>query len=74
MRLWLGVQVVLLLTLFQSYQRLWHILVDLKYGIRDNTSGSLVFRSSKGYEASGEPLPEHICKPKLYDLPFKQNL
>jgi hypothetical protein len=60
--------------LLNVYQDVRHILVDLKYGIRDNTSGSLVFRSSKGYEASGEPLPEFIYKPKLYDLPFKQNL
>lgn len=39
--------------------------VDLKYGIRDNTSGSLVFCSSKDYEASGDPLPEHFYTPKL---------
>jgi len=39
--------------------------VDLKYGNRDITSGSLVFRSSKGYEASGGPLPEFIYTPNL---------
>jgi hypothetical protein len=42
-----------------------NILVDLKYGDRDITSGSLEFRSSKGYETSGGPLPEHIYTPKL---------
>jgi len=65
--------VVLLLPLYVTYQGFINE-VDLKYGIRDNTSGSLVFRSSKGYEASGEPLPESIYTPKLYNLPFKQNL
>jgi hypothetical protein len=31
--------------------------VDLKYGARDSTLGSLVFSRSKGGEADGEPLP-----------------
>jgi len=30
----------------------------LKYGVRDNTSGSLVFSRSKGGGACGNPLPE----------------
>jgi hypothetical protein len=38
---------------------------DLKYGDRDITSGSLVFRFSKGNEAGDGPLPETIYKPKL---------
>jgi len=49
------------------------IEVDLKYGNRDITSGSLVFRSSKGYEACGDPLPEFIYTPnlKVYTLNVK---
>lgn len=39
--------------------------VILKYGVRDNTSSSIVFRSSKWNEASGNPLLEFIYKPKL---------
>ena len=38
---------------------------DLKYGDRDITSGSIVFRCSKDNEAGDEPLPESIYKPKL---------
>lgn len=64
---------VLLSSLSFPHQR-EDIEVDLKYGDRDITSGSLVFRSSKGYESSGGPLPESIYTPNLYDLPFKQNL
>lgn len=54
---------VLLLPLYVTHQGCIDE-VYLKYGIRDNTLGSLVFRSSKGYEASGGPLPEHIYTPK----------
>ena len=55
---------MLLLSLFMAYQG--HLFeVDLKYGDRDITSGSLVFRRSKGGETSGEPLPEYICTPHL---------
>ena len=38
---------------------------DLKYGDRDITSGSIVFRCSKDNEAGDEPLPESIYEPKL---------
>jgi hypothetical protein len=59
-------QVVLLLSLPTSHQRVGSE-VDLKYGVRDNTSGSLVFCCSKDNGARGKPLPEPI-----YDQ--KQNL
>ena len=39
--------------------------VDLKYGDRDITSGSLVFSRSKGGEAGDEPLPEKFGNHKL---------
>lgn len=55
---------MLLLPLYVTYQG-YLSEVDLKYGDRDITSGSLVFRCSKDNEASGEPLPEHIYTPKL---------
>mgnify|MGYP007029205618 CR=1 FL=1 len=38
---------------------------DLKYGVRDNTSGSLVFSRPKVGGARGKPLPEPIYKPTL---------
>jgi len=38
--------------------------VDLKYGGRDITSGSLVFPHSKDEGAGGNPLPELIYKPR----------
>ena len=38
---------------------------DLKYGDRDITLGSIVFRCSKDNEAGDEPLPESIYEPKL---------
>ena len=40
--------------------------VDLKYGGRDTTSGSLVFPHSKDDGASGNPLPELIYKPRTF--------
>jgi hypothetical protein len=43
--------------------------VILKYDVRDNVSSSIVFRSSKWNEASGNPLLEFIYKPKL-NLPI----
>ena len=58
------VQVVLLFPLQVTYQGCLSE-VDLKYGNRDITSGSLVFRCSKGNEASGGPLPEFIYTPNL---------
>jgi hypothetical protein len=39
---------------------------DSKYGDRDITSGSLVFRFPKGNEAWGKPLPESIYKPQTF--------
>jgi len=68
--------VVLLLPLYVTYQG-YISEVDLKYGDRDITSGSLVFRCSKDNEASGEPLPEHIYTPKLkftmFNVKIKNN-
>jgi hypothetical protein len=37
--------------------------VILKYDVRDNVSSSIVFRSSKWNEASGNPLLEFFYKP-----------
>ena len=61
---YVGVQVVLLLTLPTSHQRVGSEVV-LKYDVRDNVSSSIVFRSSKWNGASGNPLLEFIYKPKL---------
>ena len=52
---------VLLLSFPNSYQNYWNE-VDLKYGNRDITLGSLVFCHSKDDEAYDGPLPEHIYK------------
>jgi hypothetical protein len=39
--------------------------VDLKYGGRDVSEGSLVFFRSKDGKAGDEPLPSQSTKPKL---------
>tara|TARA_R110000782_G_C14708814_1_gene402911 strand:+ start:219 stop:593 length:375 start_codon:yes stop_codon:yes gene_type:complete len=56
------VQVVLLSSLSNSHQRV-DTEVILKYGVRDNTSDSLVFCCSKDNGAGGNPLSETIYKP-----------
>ena len=56
---YVDVQVVLLLTLPTSHQRVGSEVI-LKYDVRDNVSSSIVFRSSKWNEASGNPLLEFI--------------
>ena len=47
--------------LFKKTPIFWNE-VDLKYGNRDITLGSLVFCHSKDDEAYDGPLPEHIYK------------
>jgi len=54
---YVGVQVVLLLTLPTSHQRVGSEVI-LKYDVRDNVSSSIVFCSSKWNGASGNPLLE----------------
>lgn len=49
--------------LFNQSPNYWNE-VDLKYGNRDITLGSLVFCRSKDDEAYDGPLPEHIYKDK----------
>jgi hypothetical protein len=49
--------------LFKKTPIFWNE-VDLKYGNRDITLGSLVFCCSKDNKAGGGPLPEHIYKDK----------
>ena len=61
---------VALLAFFYVYQNLL-VEDDSKYGDRDITSGSLVFRFSKGNEAYDEPLPESIYEPKTFDFNSK---
>ena len=58
------VRVVSLSSLPTSHQRVGSEVI-LKYDVRDNVSSSIVFRSSKWNEASGNPLLEFIYKPKL---------
>ena len=50
---------VLLLPLIKSYQGL-NFEVDLKYGDRDITSGSLVSCCSKDNMSGDEPLPDRF--------------
>ena len=59
-----NVQVVLLLALSISHQRV-DTEVILKYGVRDNTSSSIVFCCLKDNGAGGNPLLETIYKPQL---------
>jgi hypothetical protein len=62
---YVDVQVVLLLTLIKSYQRLNHEVI-LKYGNGDISESSLVFRRSKDDEPVDGPLLSQSTTQILY--------